>query len=274
MCSSDLLAGGFGINRHLTMPPVSGVSDFPFVKAVSGGTPPSIGPIGSAGETVTDQLTQLHDYISPSRGEMFLAAGVKFNSFKLIDGFVLAIVAFDTVQPSVSIDVLGRATLQIPPKPEPVPLVFIELDLLATFRPMEGVLMVQAALDAASYVITPDAHLTGGLAAGFWFAGEHAGDFVFSVGGYHPAFKVPAHYPVPARLGVDWAVSDCVHATGSMYYALTPQALMMGFGFSLTWHSGPLSAWFDAGLDFLMEFHPPHFDGQGHIEIEIGRAHV
>ena len=69
------LAGGFGINRHLTMPPVSGVSDFPFVKAVSGGTPPSIGPIGSAGETVTDQLTQLHDYISPSRGRCSLPRG-------------------------------------------------------------------------------------------------------------------------------------------------------------------------------------------------------
>jgi hypothetical protein len=40
----------------------------------------------------------------------------------------------------------------------------------------------------------------------FWFGipgvTDHVGDFVYSIGGYHPAFDVPEWYPPVKRLGM------------------------------------------------------------------------
>ncbi len=47
---------------------------------------------------------RLHDYIPASVGDYFLAVGVKFTSFKIIDSFVLLTVAFGH---RFEIDVLG-----------------------------------------------------------------------------------------------------------------------------------------------------------------------
>lgn len=263
------LAAGFGVNRHLRIPKIEEVGVFPFVEDAQ--SPPAALPQAAGtdiGAGLGAQMQRLHDYISPARGEYFFAAGVKFNSFRILDGFVLALVSIDTNRETFRVDVVGTATLASPPKAKAgVALAWIEVDLLASFVPAEGSLIVQANLAPTSYVLTQTCHLHGGIAAGFWFSGEHAGDFVVSVGGYHPDFAVPKHYPVPARLGMDWQISSSVHASGAMYYALTPHALMFGFEFSATWAAGPVGAWFDLGLDFLLEFSPLHYDARGHIEI-------
>ena len=51
-----------------------------------------------------------------------------------------------------------------------------------------------------SYLFCRDARLTGGFAFYSWFKGEYAGDFVLSVGGYHPQFQ-RGHYPAVDRVG-------------------------------------------------------------------------
>ena len=43
-----------------------------------------------------------------------------------------------------------------------------------------------------SYMLDPDCRLTGGFAFCVWFEPhDDAGDFVVTLGGYHPAFTVP-----------------------------------------------------------------------------------
>ena len=60
-----------------------------------------------------------------------------------------------------------------------------------------------------SYVLAPDCRLTGGFALCFWFKPHpRAGDFVVSLGGYHPAFNAPPHYPAVPRLGVAWSPEE------------------------------------------------------------------
>ena len=57
-------------------------------------------------------------------------------------------------------------------------------------------------LAPSSFLLDPACHLTGGFAFCLWFGDNpHAGDFVVTIGGYHPAFAPPSYYPVVPRSG-------------------------------------------------------------------------
>ena len=110
-----------------------------------------------------------------------------------------------------------------------------------------------------SYVFDKDCKLTGGFAFYTWFSGDHEGDFVVTLGGYHPKFKRPAHYPVVPRLGLDWKKGD-IRVTGELYFALTPSCLMAGGKLSAVYDIGWAKAWFDAYADFIISWKPFHYD--------------
>ena len=49
--------------------------------------------------------------------------------------------------------------------------------------------------------------LTGGFAFALWWKGPLAGQFVLTMGGYHPDFHRDGYPDVP-RLGLVWRISD------------------------------------------------------------------
>lgn len=123
-------------------------------------------------------------------------------------------------------------------------------------------------------MIHPDCKLTGGAAVYVWFPGsDHAGDFVATVGGYHPAYRPPSHYPqqVP-RLGLDWSVSSDVRIKGELYAAVTPKVGMVGGRLSVDFASGGLHAWLDAGFDAIVRWAPLYFDLR--MWISIGASYT
>lgn len=248
------IAAGFGLNRHLRLPTIDDVETFPLVQAAQGDAPIN--------------LEALHDFVSPKVGSAFFAVGVKFTSFKLVHGFLLAIVGMDTTTGDFEVAVVGTGEWISPPEAPPgARIAHVQLDILAKLSSRDASLLVQAKLGPDCFVISPQCHISGGMALATWYGGPHAGDFVISIGGYHPKFEVPAHYPVPGRLTLDYKISDGLHAGGSVYFALTPTHLMFGFAFNATWSTGPVRAWFDLSLDFLMKFKPLHYDATGHLEI-------
>lgn len=261
--SVEALAAGFGVNRHLSLPALHSVHDFPFVAdALSMSTrdqPPDL--------DMADGLTRLADSVRPSLGENFFAVGVKFSSFKVLDSFLLAIVSTGS---EIKIDLLGVSVLQNPPvvPAGTPPMVRIELDLIAAIRPSEGSVIVQAALSPDSYVYSPDVKLSGGFAFASWFAGPHAGDFVVSVGGYHPSFRRPDHYPAVQRVGLALHVPGYdVAIKGQVYFALTP--LMMMAGGSLEAHArfGKVAASFEMAVDFIIQWQPYHYEITARVSI-------
>ncbi len=254
------LAAGFGYNRLLHVPPVDQIHTFPLVQEAMGeltGTP-----------NLADELAKLQQYIPPSVGDYFLAIGIRFTSFKMIDSFVLLTVTFGH---RFKLDVIGLSTLVLPSpdaaSAEVTPIAEVQLALRATFIPDDGFLGVSAQLTDNSFLLDRQCHLTGGFAFYSWFAGDHSGDFVLTVGGYHPHFTVPSHYPSVPRLGFNWQVNSHINLKGSAYYALTPSALMAGCSLSATWHDGSLRAWFDAGLNFLISWKPYHYEAGFHINV-------
>jgi hypothetical protein len=55
-----------------------------------------------------------------------------------------------------------------------------------------------------------------------------AGDFVFTVEGYHAAFQVPDHYPRSDRLKIFWDVGGGLKTLCKAYLAVTPKVCMLG----------------------------------------------
>lgn len=255
------LAAGFGYNRSLVVPAIDAVAQFPLVAdAVNGAGLPS---------DVGQKVASLQQYIPPTVGEYFLAVGIKFNSFKLIDSFALLTVAFGT---QFEVNLLGLSTLVVPtpiPGETFTPLAEVQLAVLATYNPAEGFLGVAAQLTSNSFLLSRDCHLTGGFAFYCWFGGEHKGDFVLSLGGYHPDYKVPDHYPRVPRLGFNWRVDDQFSIKGGSYYTLTAAALMAGCSLQATFDSGNLKAHFNASADFIIYWRPYHYDARAHVDIGV-----
>lgn len=249
--------GGFGYNSQLTLPPPDKVYQFPFVAGLD--NPAIFGP----DPTPMTALTVLSGgggkppVVTPASGESWIAAGVLFRSFELVFGRALVVAQFGR---EFQVSLLGLASASLPQGRTNDAYAYLEMQLQAVFRPDDGVFSVIASLTPASFVITRDCKLTGGFAFCMWFGSNpHAGDFVVSVGGYHPAFAVPAWYPRPAPVGFNWRPSGSVTIKGGAYFALTPSAIMAGGGLEVLFESGAIRAWFTAYANLLVTWKPFHF---------------
>ncbi|NEO45424.1 MAG: hypothetical protein F6K55_15330 [Moorea sp. SIO4A3] len=262
------LAAGFGYNRALKIPTIDQVVTFPLVEEAINSNQINQSSNTQDGATkLTQELNKLQQYIPPETGQTFLAVGVKFTSFQTIDSFALLTVAFGK---RFELNLLGLSTLIAPPQAGKTPVAEVQLALKATFLPEEGFLGVRAQLTPNSYILSKKCHLTGGFAFYSWFAPhEHDGDFVLTLGGYHPKFNVPAHYPRVPRLAFNWQVNSELNIKADGYFALTAAALMAGGHLQATWHSGHLKAWFHAGADFLIAWKPYHYDASIYVDMGV-----
>lgn len=255
------LAAGFGFNRSVKMPAIGEVKEFPLV-AIAIGEEEFLG--------VAERMAT-GNYIPIDPGKLFLAVGIRFTTFKQLDSFLLVIATFGK---GFRLDLLGLSKLTVPsPGPQAknkTPLAEIELAIKGTFAPDEGFVGVQAQLTKNSYILSRDCYLTGGFAFFTWFEGsQYEGDFVISLGGYHPQYKRPDHYPVVPRLGFNWQVSSTINVKGGMYFALTPSVVMAGGRLEATFKSGGLKAWFIIGADFIIGWKPYFYDARMYMSMGV-----
>lgn len=263
------LMAGFGFNRTLAIPGQDEVLDFPLLALNApvppGKDPPAPGDVlkvlegdaaGPSGAT--------RQWITAQPGAYWLAAGVEFTSFELVHSRALLVAELGD---ELVFALVGLSTIQLPQ--EGSPYAYAELELEAVLKPNEGFFGLTAILSPNSYVLTPDCHLTGGFAFYVWFdPSEHAGQFVLTLGGYHPAFTPPDYFPQVPRLGFNWAVSDNVSIGGDAYFALTTSSVMAGGRLEALFHDGDLQAWFDMSADVLISWRPFYFTAE--LSVEIG----
>ncbi len=266
--------GGFGYNRRLKVPTIENVADFPLVKIV----------MGSGGYQSEDETFELHNQLAkpvedpaavlekmkkslvPELGQYFACAGLRFTINGTIDCFALAIVQWGE---ELEISLLGLARFRLPRDTTARAICYVELLISMTIKPSEGTFKLQALLSSNSWVINTDCKLTGGFALFVWYEGEHKGDFVFTIGGYHPRFRRPDHYPIVPRLGLNWRVNDNLSIKGGCYFALTPSCGMVGAKLEAYFHSGRISAWFTAYLDVIINWSPLYFEAELGISLKV-----
>lgn len=263
------LSLGFGYNRYLKVPSIEQLPDFPLVAQAMGGG--SNTGSSDTGELITQQLSQLSEYVTLSPGSGFVAIGLKFTCFKMVDCFGLLTIAFGE---GFEMNLLGIASMKIPTPAKDsknfASIVQVTMLLRARFSLDDGVISIEAQLAADSYILSPSCRLTGGFAVYFWFDGPHAGDFVITLGGYHPAFKKPDHYPTVPRLGFNWQVGDCLSLKGEMYFALCAHAIMAGGLLEASFKLGSLWANFIAEAHFLISWKPYYYDILIQVRISAG----
>jgi len=251
------IAAGFGYNRTVRIPDIQDVKDFPLVElALDTGTDKSFT------EVLGDLISG--NWIPASNGDFWLAAGIKFTTFKIIDSFVLVTVLFGD---KLEFAILGLSLLKWPDGDNAI--VYVEMAVLARFGEGSDVVSVQAALTTNSYVFDPDCKLTGGFAFYTWITGPHEGDFVITLGGYHPRYRVPDYYPKVDRLALNWKIGSIVTISGDMYYALTPDAIMAGGQWSVVCDLSFLKASVTIWADVLISWSPFYYQIDGGITVRI-----
>ena len=272
------LAAGFGYNRTLILPDQNNVTTFPLVAGAS--DPTKLGAQKNANGSwqmpdPATALAKLDQAVPPQRGQYWLAAGVRFTSFDLINSTALLVVEFGN---ELEIALLGLSWISLPPPPAPgaaaptIQYAYAELGIEIKLLPSEGIFSATAILTPNSFVIDPACKLTGGFAFYVWFGSSpYAGQFVLTLGGYHPDFTPPSYYPQVPRLGFNWPMPGDVTISGDAYFALTPSAVMAGAGLQVLYSSGNLKAWFKAQMDALIEWAPFHYSID--ISVSLGASY-
>jgi hypothetical protein len=250
------IGGGLGINRDLIFPTeLDRFGEFPFIKALDPAAQPSGDPMA--------ELVALRDIFPMKQGDFWFAAGISFNSFALVDGIAVISVK---IGDGFELALLGLARMALP-RPQ-VALVSIELGLIARFSTKEGVIWVQAQLTENSWLLHESVRLTGGFAFVSWFDGPRKGEFVLTIGGFHPSFKRDGYPKVP-RLGFSWQFGP-VSIKGENYFALTSEALMAGGKLIGSAKYGPAWAEVTFGADGIVYFDPFRFEVEVYARIAAG----
>jgi hypothetical protein len=252
------LSGGFGINSALVLPTIDEVGTYPLLPSQA---PPEQ---GNAAETIQSVIPALRRAFHPKANQYWVAAGIEVTSYEMVKAQAVLSVAFGV---ELQVGVVGSCSMTLPTGTgTSEPLAYVEIDFVASFTPSTGLLAVDGKLSPASNLFGGFVKLTGGFAFYVWFGGDHKGDFVVTLGGYHPAFERPSHYPIVPRLGLSFALGP-LKVAGQAYFALTSSSFMAGLRISATFAAGPVSAWFDAGVDFLVRWAPFHYEAGAWVTI-------
>ena len=259
---SDVVAG-FGYNSDIRFPDPTSVSAFPLISI--GQPPRPLAPL-----TIFRDLMGKNGWISAADASFWVGAGVKGSAFNMVDAKIAAVVKITNKRLS-QIGIFAVCTAQMPRKPGAKLFTFIELGIAAILDLDEGTMLVFGRLSPTSFVIDSACKLTGGFAAATWFdPSPYAGDWVFSLGGYHPKYTAPAYYPgdIP-RVGISWQIDERIFLRAGAYFAITPKVCMGGASILATCDVCGLHASFCARVDFLMNFDPFHYMLDLSIDIKV-----
>ena len=256
------LTGGIGYNSQITLPNIDNVTTFPFIatNTRSGSDPLSI---------LDGYLNANPPWFTPADGPLWFAIGITANA---LSSLTVKSVAVLDLSSDVKFGIYADAQATFPAGVTDDAELFARVDmgLLAEIEPSKGIFHAEGQLTPKSFIMSQACHLTGGFALCLWYEGSgHSGDWVFTIGGYHPAYQKPMWYPRPVRLAISWQYDSNIYIHGEAYFAITPKVCMGGGKISLQYVSGSLQAYFDAWLDFLINYKPFSFSADIGITIKV-----
>ncbi|KYK58971.1 hypothetical protein DCS_00098 [Drechmeria coniospora] len=261
------VCGGFGYNSSVRLPTVGEVYDFPFIasSALSG---------SSNAMEVMQKLVDPgpHGWFQPLDKSYWFSVGIRVGAFQMLSIDAVVAVQFGN---AVKLGIFAVASADIPSPRSPIKLAHVELGISAVADFDYGTLKIESQLSPRSYILDKNCHLTGGCGLYYWFDAPHAdkssvGQFVFTLGGYHQAYRLPIGFPNPPRLGIDWDLGGGLQISGQAYFAVTPNACMAGGRLRAAFKAGPIEAWFDAFADFLINYKPFHFNLGAGLSVGVG----
>jgi hypothetical protein len=160
----------------------------------------------------------------------------------------------------VVIAVLGSVTA-ILPRPE-LELIALRLDLAGVIDTGRGTISLDASLH--------DSHIIGFALAGDMALRANFSDsrsFLFSVGGFHPAFTPPAGFPALARMSLGVSAGSVIEVSFTCYFAITSNTVQFGAALELWAKASGFEIAGGASFDALIKFSP--FELQTNIAMYV-----
>ncbi|MEU3352428.1 DUF6603 domain-containing protein [Streptomyces sp. NPDC037389] len=257
------LLGGLGYNSRLALPEKAAeVPQYPLVAGIGN---ESALPLKGGAAAVLKKLGSL---VTAAGDHFWIAVGAQFTVFKVVEASV--VVALRVSPGDLTVALLGVARARFPQKDDPY--ACLTLGLRAVYRLSTGELSVSGALDPAqSYLVSKDCRLSGEFAVCTWVPpSSRAGDFVITLGGYHPAYQPPRHYPRDVqRIGISWQPNDAVVVRGEAYAAVTPSMLQVGGALRIEYSSSRVSAWLRAHIDATVQWEPFRFELSVGVQVGV-----
>ncbi|OTA02213.1 hypothetical protein A9Z42_0025490 [Trichoderma parareesei] len=261
--SIEGVTGGFGYNSNLKFPTAHNILQFPLITGDATDPDPKDGPF-----EIMNQLLGT-SWFFPEEGSFWVAAGLTVKAFEILSVEAVIVIQWN---PYVQLGIFGLATASIPGGASKVKFAHVQLGIVASLNFETGVLKIEGELTPASYILDPNCHLTGGFALYSWFDSKDEalrGDWVFTIGGYHPSFSRPPGYPEVPRLGISWQFGGAISISGKAYFAITPKVCMGGGRLDVALSLDPLYAYFNAFVDFLINFKPFYFIAEGGLTVGV-----
>ncbi|KAL5083902.1 hypothetical protein Trisim1_000811 [Trichoderma cf. simile WF8] len=261
------VAVSFGYNYSLRSPSTHDVESFPLLSRQPAG-PGARDPLDMM---IGSDKSSFSSWLQAEKETFYFSVGLKADALQVLT--IEAALIFGLGSGGLKASLVGRATAQMPPAATKSPDTFLyaELGLVATLDVGGGSFVVEASLSGNSFVLAPACRIQGGFALAYWFGSSaYAGDWVFTVGGYHPAFQAPKHWPTPPRVGIAWEVSDVLRVGGEGFFAITPRAVMGGAHIFATFNAGLIYADFAAWVSFLLNYKPLFFVAEIGFSITVG----
>ncbi|KAI1011808.1 hypothetical protein LB503_004831 [Fusarium chuoi] len=253
------ISGGFGFGSKLEIPSITDIHKFPLL--VSPDVDPTI---------MFERLRGTGDakYMTETNGANWVAAGVMGTACELID--VKAILTIPLDPSAGELAIFGTASAQFPRDAKPgKALAAIKINFQGSIDISRGFMLFEGRISDGSFILFDDCILSGGFAVGAWFGtSPQAGDWCITIGGWHPKFQAPSHYPsAPPRMRLQWSYGDTKYLTldGQAYAAVTPDAVMAGLAVQVKFEKWSCGATFDFRTDLILWLHPLHYDVYFHV---------
>ena len=251
---------GFGYNNQIRVPTIDNVTSFPFLASSSESDPLKI---------LDNYLSAPDPWFQPKDGPFWITAGLTAKAFHVL---TIKVAIMVDVSHDVVFGLFGDCTATVPADVASDAELFavVDMGIIAMVDFAKGIVKVEGQLTPRSFILSKDCHLSGGFALEYFFENSgHEGDWVFTIGGYHPQFQVPQWYPKPPRVAISWKYDDNISIYGDAYFAVTPKACMGGGQLRLAFVKGDLAAHFDAYADFLINYSPFSFKVDVGVTIDI-----
>lgn len=258
-------AGGFGINNRLVLPTLDELPGYILLPGPGSKAPKQE---ATAKDTIAKVLPRMQKYFVQQPGQYWMAAGVSVTSFQMINAFAVLTVSFGV---DFQIGIIGSASMKFP-KGTASPAAYVEIAVMASYCESSGLLAIEGAISPSSYILGDFCRLSGSFAFYIWLSppavtgGPRKGDFLVSVGGYHPAFSAPAYYPKLKRLGINFSLGP-LQALGEGYFAATQGMFMAGLHVKSTWNLVVVKAWFELGADFIIGWAPFEYRATAYVTV-------
>ncbi|KAF5557004.1 hypothetical protein FNAPI_5581 [Fusarium napiforme] len=257
------ISGGFGFGSKLEIPSITDIHKFPLLGS------PEVDPM-----IMFERLRGTGDtkYMTETNGANWVAAGVTGTACELID--IRAVLTIPLDPSAGELAIVGIASAQFPRDAKPgKALAAIRINFQGSIDISRGFMLFEGRIADGSFILFDDCVLSGGFAVGAWFGpSPQAGDWCITIGGWHPKFQAPSHYPsAPPRMRLQWSYGDTKYLTldGQAYAAVTPDAIMAGLAVQVKFEKWSCGANFDFRTDLILWLHPLHYDVYFHVSASL-----